>query len=142
MQLRVGHSYLRADLHASFGGSPRAGICPTASGPVLIFSDPPSGTKFGYDQHDEVVGAVYRYTGEGRAGDQQFIRGNKAVMSGRDLLLFSRIDQKSWRFVGKVGLDSTPYEMALAPDQQGFERQVIVFRFIEHDADFGLLGRN
>lgn len=142
MQLVVGKSYLRSDLHASFGGSPWAGICPTASGPVLIFSDPPSGTKFGYDQHDEVVGSIYRYTGEGRSGDQQLIRGNKAVLSGRKLLLFSRLDQKSWAYVGEVGLDEKPYELALAPDQHGFERQVIVFRFVQKAADFSLLKRN
>lgn len=142
MHLDIGHSYLRADLHAAFGGNPRAGICPTAAGPVLVFSDPPSGTKFGYDQHDEVVDGVYRYTGEGRTGDQQLIRGNKALLSGKPLLMFARADQKSWVFVGEVGLTDPPYELADAPDQLGFERRVLVFRFIELSADFNLLTRN
>lgn len=142
MQLVVGQSYLRADLHTSFGGNPRAGICPTASGPVLVFSDPPSGTKFGYDQHDEVVNGVYRYTGEGRTGDQQLIRGNRAILSGKPLLMFARLDQKSWVYVGEVGLGDPAYELAQAPDQLGFERSVLVFRFIELNADFKLLRRN
>lgn len=142
MELVVGQSYLRTDLHAALGGSPRAGICPTSSGPVLVFSDPPSGTKFGYDHHDEVVGGFYRYTGEGRTGDQQIIRGNKAILSGRSLLMFSRLDQKSWVYVGEVGLAEPPYQIAQAPDQLGFERDVFVFRFKELKADFNLLGRN
>ena len=74
MKLEIGRSYLKLDLHNSFGGNPRAGICPTASGVVLVFSDPPSGTRFGYDQNDGVVGNVYRYTGEGQTGDQQLVR--------------------------------------------------------------------
>lgn len=142
MDLVVGQSYLRSDLHARFGGNPRAGICPTASGPVLFFSDPPSGTKFGYDQHDEVVAGIYRYTGEGRTGDQQIVRGNRAILSGKPLLMFSRIDQKSWVFVGQVGLAEPAYEIADAPDQLGFERKVLVFRLTELDADFSLLRRN
>lgn len=142
MQLVVGNSYLRVDLHSAFGGSPRAGICPTASGPVLVFSDPPSGTKFGYDQHDEVIDGIYRYTGEGRTGDQQLIRGNKAILSGKPLLMFARLDQKSWVFVGEVGLADPAYELADAPDQLGFERTVLVFRFVELEADFQLLKRN
>ena len=142
MELVVGQSYLRADLHASFGGNPRAGICPTKSGPVLVFSDPPSGTKFGYDQHDEVIGDIYRYTGEGRTGDQQLIRGNKSILSGKPLLMFARLDKKSWVYVGEVGLADPPFETAEAPDQLGFERTVLVFRFVESKADFNLLKRN
>lgn len=142
MQLVIGHSYLRTDLHIAFGGNPRAGICPTAAGPVLIFSDPPSGTRFGYDQHDEVVDGVYRYTGEGRTADQQLVRGNKAIISGKPLIMFARLDRKSWIFVGEVGLATPEYEVASAPDQHGFERSVLVFRFIELAADFKLLKRN
>ena len=142
MELEVGKSYLRLDLHNAFGGNPRAGICPTASGAVLVFSDPPSGKKFGYDQNDGVVGHVYRYTGEGQTGDQQLVRGNKALLSKRKLLLFSRQDAKSWIYIGEVRLDNEPYELRSAKDSRGEMRQVLVFRFIEQSANFNLLNRN
>lgn len=138
MQLVVGESYLRSELHSNFGGNPRAGICPTQS-VVLIFSDPPSGTRFGYDQHDYVSGGIYSYTGEGRRGDQQLVRGNKALLSGKPLLLFSRIDAKSWVFIGEVGLADPEFEIEKAPDQSGVPRNVLVFRFVPLNARFELL---
>jgi hypothetical protein len=142
LKLEIGQSYLKLDIHSAFGGNPRAGICPTMSGVVLVFSDPPSGTRFGYDQNDEVVQGVYRYTGEGQSGDQQLVRGNKALLAGKTMFLFSRQDAKSWIFVGEVGLDTEPFEIMTAPDLSGNLRRVFVFRFIEKNADFGLLGRN
>lgn len=142
MKLQVGLSYLRSELHQHFGGNPRAGICPTRSGPVLVFSDPPSGTRFGYDANDEVVGDIYRYTGEGRSLDQQFVRGNKALLGAEVILLFSRIDSKSWIFVGEVSLADPAFEFAQAPDQLGNLRRVIVFRFLAKNAELSLIGRN
>jgi hypothetical protein len=142
LKLEIGHSYLKLDLHRAFGGNARAGIAPTPSGRVLIFSDPDSGIPFGYDQNDGVVANIYRYTGEGQVGDQQLIRGNKALLSGGALLLFCRQDSKSWIFVGEVGLDSTPFELTTAPDIRGLPRTVIVFRFTPKNANFGFLKRN
>ena len=142
MNLEIGKSYLKLDIHNAYGGNPRAGICPTASGVVLVFSDPPSGTRFGYHQNDELVQGVYRYTGEGQAGDQQLVRGNKALLSDKKLLLFARQDVKSWFFVGEVTLDAEPFEIVSAPDVNGKLRKVFVFRFIERNADFALLNRN
>lgn len=142
MKLEIGQSYLKLDIHNAYGGNPRAGICPTAAGVVLIFSDPPSGTRFGYDQNDEVVEGIYRYTGEGQSGDQQLVRGNKALLSDQKLLLFARQDLKSWIFVGEVALDPEPFEIATAPDRNEKLRKVLVFRFIEQNADFALLSRN
>lgn len=137
--LEVGSLHLRADIHAQFGGNPRAGICPTKSGPVLIFSDPASGTPFGYDQYDYLENGIYNYTGEGRGGDQVFLRGNKAIIENRPLLLFSRVDRKSWRFIGEVALADPAFSFAIAPDQAGNSRQVIVFRFRPLAANFELL---
>lgn len=142
MKLEIGRSYLKLDIHNAYGGNPRAGICPTAAGVVLIFSDPPSGTRFGYDQNDEVVEGVYRYTGEGQSGDQQLVRGNKALLSGKKLLMFARQDAKSWIFVGEVALDAEPFEIVTAPDRDENLRKVFVFRFKEQIADFALLSRN
>lgn len=139
MKLIIGASYLKAELHAAFGGNPRAGICPTKSGPVLIFSDPKSGAPFGYDTHDQVVEGIYRYTGEGRRGDQQLVRGNKALLERSELLLFSRIDRQSWCFVGSVKLAKPEFETAAAKDEKGLPRQVFVFRFAPLAADFSLI---
>jgi hypothetical protein len=106
---------------------------------VLIFSDPASGAPFGYDSHDYLADGIYHYTGEGRVGDQLFIRGNKAILQNRELLLFSRVDQKTWRFVGEVRLAEPPFLTAKAPDQKGLEREVIVFRLKPVSAKFALL---
>jgi hypothetical protein len=137
--MEVGSLHLRSELHVQFGGNPRAGICPTKSGLVLIFSDPASGKPFGYDSHDYLADGIYHYTGEGRVGDQLFVRGNKAILQNRELLLFSRVDQKTWRFVGEVRLAEPPFLTAKAPDQKGLEREVIVFRLKPVSAKFALL---
>lgn len=138
--LEVGSYHLRAQLHATYGGNPRAGICPTKSGPVLIFSDPVSGTPFGYDAHDYLKDNVYHYTGEGRVGDQQLVRGNRALVNpARELLLFAKQDSKTWRFVGEVALATPAYVAAKAKDQNGNLRTVLVFRFRELRADFTLI---
>ena len=138
--LEIGSYHLRAELHARFGGNPRAGICPTKTGPVLIFSDPASGKPFGYDAHDYLEGNVYHYTGEGRVGNQQLVRGNRALLDpAKKLLLFAKQDAKTWRFVGEVSLASPPYLEAKAKDQNGTVRTVLVFRFQELRADFSLL---
>lgn len=138
--LEIGSYHLRSELHAKFGGNPRAGICPTKSGPVLIFSDPASGSPFGYDAHDYLKDGIYHYTGEGRVGNQQLLRGNRALLdTGKDLLLFSKLDPKTWRFVGEVKLATPAYLEARAKDQNGNQRTVLVFRFQEHRADFSLI---
>ena len=135
----VGSYHLRAEIHQRFGGNPRAGICPTPSGAVLIFSDPASGKPFGYDAHDYLKNGVYHYTGEGRVGDQKLVRGNRAIVKGSPLLLFSRLDKKTWIFVGEVALAEPGYEISAAKDQLGNLRQVLVFRFQPLSADFELL---
>lgn len=137
--MKIGSLHLRSELHAQLGGNPRAGICPTKSGAILIFSDPASGAPYGYDSHDYLADGIYHYTGEGRVGDQLFIRGNKAIMERKKLLLFARVDQKTWRFVGEVGLAEPPFLMAKTPDQSGHEREVIVFRFKPVSGNFELL---
>ena len=138
--LEIGSFHLRAELHARFGGNPRAGICPTKAGPVLIFSDPISGSPFGYDAHDYLEDNIYHYTGEGRVGNQQLVRGNRALLDpARKLLLFAKQDAKTWRFVGEVELANPSYIEAKAQDQNGNQRNVLVFRFQELRADFSLL---
>ena len=105
----------------------------------MIFSDPKSGVPFGYDQHDFVEDGIYHYTGEGRVGAQQLVRGNKAIMEGNTLLLFARVDRHSHVFVGEVGLADPPYYLATAEDSKGNPRSVIVFRLLPSRADFAFL---
>lgn len=137
--MEIGSYLLRSEIHGRYGGNPRAGICPTKSGAVLIFSDPVSGAPFGYDSHDYLLDGIYHYTGEGRSGNQQFVRGNRALLENSPLLLFSRVDQYSWRFVGEVSLAEPKFLLARAKDQSGNDRDVLVFRFREVAADFELL---
>jgi 5-methylcytosine-specific restriction protein A len=139
VKLEIGLTYLRSELHQNFGGNPRAGICPTRSGAVLVFSDPPAGARFGYQINDEVVDDVYRYTGEGRLGHQQLVRGNKALLEADEILLFSRVDSRSWSYIGEVSLGDPPYEITEAPDQAGNLRSVLVFRFKAKSANLDLL---
>ena len=136
----VGSFHQRSELHARFGGNPSAGICGTKSKTVLIFSDPPSGSPFGYDENDYLDSGTYHYTGEGRVGDQQLVRGNRAILEAKALLLFSRVDRQTHVFVGEVGLADPPYLVQRAKDAHGNQRSVLVFRFAPIRADFGLLG--
>lgn len=107
---------------------------------MLIFSDPVSGSPFGYDAHDYLESNIYHYTGEGRVGNQQLVRGNRALLDpARELLLFAKQDAKTWRFVGEVALAEPAYLEAKATDQNGNQRTVLVFRFKELRADFSLI---
>jgi len=82
----------RRQLHAALGGIQQSGISPSSLEPlVLLFSDPVSGPQHGYIDGWQQDG-FYHYTGEGQHGDQEMVRGNKAIRdhatAGRELHLF------------------------------------------------------
>ena len=45
----------------------------------MIFTDPATGHGHGYD--DRWEGVIFSYVGEGQRGNQQLIRGNKAILN-------------------------------------------------------------
>ena len=68
MDLTIGKTYKRTDIHEAFGGSRYSGISPLKDGTkVLIFSNH-VGESHGYQ--DGWEGQYYYYTGAGQVGDQ------------------------------------------------------------------------
>jgi 5-methylcytosine-specific restriction protein A len=86
----VGRTYRRRDIHAQYGGQRQGGISTPVRQPfILLFT----GTGEHYGHHDGwEANGVYRYSGEGQAGDMVFTGGNKAIRdhakNGKDLHLF------------------------------------------------------
>lgn len=118
-------------------------IEPTGRTPnVLVFADPHK-TTHGHDGW-AADRSAYFVTGEGRRGDQSWTHGNDALRNhadqGRAVRLFEV--EQTWRPGGKnhcylgefVLCPEDPYRMDVAPDSDGAERQVIVFKLVSKDA--------
>ena len=123
----------RVDLHRRYGGNTQSGIAPLRNSPnILIFSDPRAGEEHGY--HDRWESAeILHYCGEGQVGDQEFVRGNKAILEyaerGRALRVF-RGARGEVRYLGEFELDEAqPFYWADAPQSSSAAtRKVIMFR--------------
>ncbi|MFM8857409.1 MAG: hypothetical protein ACKOI2_09445 [Actinomycetota bacterium] len=127
----------RAEL-AKFGGNQQAGIAHSATTPnIMIFSDPGSPNSAGY-HFDGWDGDVFRYTGEGKYGDQEMTDGNKAIRDhiadGRALRVFvadgtlAGKKTKLQRYLGEFALDADkPYDVKRDRDLDGNMRDVYVF---------------
>ena len=90
--LQPGASIKRRELHQLFGGGWQGGISSSATSPnVFLFSDPDSGEAHGYIDTWKDDGC-FHYTGEGQCGDQEMVRGNRAILDaskeGRALRVF------------------------------------------------------
>jgi hypothetical protein len=147
--LPIGSEVTRAEVAEVYGGGSQGGICPSAkSDNILIYSDPSTGTLNGYnfDGWSDAERGVYYYTGEGQIGDQTFTVGNKAIQeqprTGKTIRFFEAVDGrprrggKLQRYVGPFRLDSvTPYRIETAPDRNGDQRHVIVFRLLSLSPD-------
>tara|TARA_B100001093_G_C26728833_1_gene971245 strand:+ start:248 stop:1150 length:903 start_codon:yes stop_codon:yes gene_type:complete len=126
----IGEKVFRKNLHKELGGSVQGGICPTASGRIILFSDPKVGGEFGY--HDGWSNGVYLYYGEGQVGDMQFSRGNKAILNhkvdGKQLHLFMGA-KKQVIYENEFEIDEQrPFELIESKDKNDDERISIVFR--------------
>jgi 5-methylcytosine-specific restriction enzyme A len=134
----VGRVYdRRRDVHARYGGQQQGGISTPRHAPYVFLFSSPTGEQYGY--HDGWTDdGVYLYTGEGQAGDMEFVRGNQAVRDhaaeGRDLYLFeSPGNRDGCRYVGQF--HCAGWETRVAPDTAGSPRRVIVFHLLpEGDA--------
>lgn len=128
--LLPGQRIRRRELHESFGGSRQSGISPSRETPnILIFSEPESGEQHGYIdgwKDDE----CFHYTGEGKSGDQELVRGNRAIIEaekvGRALRVFN-VSRGEAEYQGRFALDAErPWYRTDA--EKGPQRTVIVFR--------------
>lgn len=143
-EIRPGGLYTRQSITEAFGGSMYTGIAPSPRSPtVTLYSDPEKEVQLGYKAGWEVErdgsGPVMWYTGEGSRGDQSLTRGNRALLRHREECRVLRVFQASgtvhgshtkvFRYLGEFEIDPVrPFEMGLAPDQDGEKRQVFHFR--------------
>lgn len=138
----VGSLSTRAELVEKYGGSRYPGIAPaTASGNILLFSDPLRGTKYGYNFDGPGEDESYYYTGQGAHGHQSLSGNNGSVLAhetlNRALRLFvadgfdGKTETKLQRYVGQFRIDPiAPYSQQPAPDVSGAERDVLVFHLL------------
>lgn len=145
--LAPGDVTTRSAISAAYGGSIYGGIEPSTRTPnVVIYTDPAQGALNGYnyDGWDSREEGVFYYTGEGRKGDQRMAVGNKALMdhaeTGKTIRLFEAIGTgkqrggKQQRYVGAFRIDpSQPWRFEDAPDADGVQRKVIVFRLLSEE---------
>jgi hypothetical protein len=141
---QVGAVATRSEIHGRYGGAIYGGIEPSTTTPnLMIYTDPKQGALNGYDYDgwDRNDPNVFYYTGAGRRGDQKMSNRNLAVLNHardrRAIRLFEAVDEpqtvggKRQAYVGAFYLDPAhPFRMAPAPDADGNQRQVIVFRLI------------
>ena len=132
--LKKGDTIRRTLLHKQFGGGGQGGISPCRRSPnILIFSDYTEGEQHGY--LDRWEGDTFLYVGEGQVGDQQMIRGNKAILEhvedGRPIRLFWGC-RGEVTYGGEFRIDKdTPWSTEKATSKSGKMRNVIVFHLRE-----------
>jgi hypothetical protein len=132
--ISLGEETRRVELHDRYGGSRQGGTIPSRSTPnIFLFLDKKVGVGHGY--YDGWAGDRFYYTGHGQTGDQEFHRGNLAVLnhasSGKALRVFRGV-RGHVTYLGEFRLDpDQPYFEMEAPEAgSNATRQVIVFRLI------------
>jgi 5-methylcytosine-specific restriction protein A len=133
-----GRLYHRArDIHQLYGGQERGGISTPDEVPFIFLFTGESGSRYGYEDKWLDDGS-FEFTGEGRAGPMEFVRGNRAIrdqgLNGKDLLLFQTVTRKGfYRYVGCFGCCG--YDLRPGVDEQGNPRQIIVFKLARTDGE-------
>jgi 5-methylcytosine-specific restriction enzyme A len=128
----VGRTYnRRRDIHGRFGGQQQGGISTPKDYPLVVAFTGTSGQQHGYADGWTTDG-VYRYFGEGQAGDMAWRGGNAAirddVAAGEDLLLVETLGDGSARFLGEFVCAG--YDLEFASDGKGALRRAIVFNLV------------
>lgn len=137
--LEPGDTVRRRELHAVFGGQQQQGISTPVQGEnIFIFTDPVKGAKYGYDQFEGLnEDGTYSYTGEGTVGDQQYLRGNRALgesaKNGKIIRLFRTKDVNA-TYIGAFTTASPPFQLVTIPDVGGNPRQAFLFHLVPVDA--------
>jgi hypothetical protein len=142
--LEIGDTVRRRQVHEAYGGQQQGGISTPRSAPeILIFTDPVSGARYGYDKHEGLrENGSYFYTGEGQHGPQTFIRGNLALrdaaLTGKTIRLFTTKGTAA-TYVGAFTTGDPVYKLETIPDVDGEPREGIIFNLVPLHADLTLL---
>ncbi len=99
----------RTDIHDQFGGNQQSGIVTTLDSPFIFLFSALRGEEYGY-RDGWISDNEYGYSGEGKYGNQRFMRGNRAirdhVSDGRELHLFERHEVGTYTYIGQFSFDS------------------------------------
>jgi hypothetical protein len=120
--------YKRSLIHDEYGGNRQGGIAPSAKAPYIFIFSGKSGAQYGYkDGWDNQN--IFSYTGEGQAGDMQFIRGNLALKEhlniGKRVFLFEIEGGGLVKFISEMEFYDADYFET--PDINGTNRIGIKF---------------
>jgi hypothetical protein len=138
--IMVGQTLRRREVHALVGGQQQGGIVTPRGRPdILIFTDPQRGAEFGYDRYEGMRSdGTYSYTGAGQFGDQEMVRGNKAIQEaprqGKIIRLF-QVDGTLVTYRGAFTVGNPAYQEVPIPDAAGAYRKGIIFKLEPIDAD-------
>lgn len=142
--LEIGDKVLRRAIHRQYGGGQQGGISMSSkTSDIFIFTNPARGSRYGYDLHEGLqADGSFAYTGEGQSGDQEFTRGNKALLNaadeGRVIRLFSAKPPYA-TYVGAFTTGDPVCTFQEIPGQDGLLRRAIVFNLVPLDASTSLL---
>ena len=120
--------YKRSLIHDEYGGNRQGGISPSAKVPYIFIFSGKSVAQYGYrDGWDN--NNIFSYTGEGQAGDMQFIRGNLALKEhlniGKRVFLFEIEGGGLVKFISEMEFYDADYFET--PDINGSNRIGIKF---------------
>lgn len=137
--LEVGDTVRRRDLQKLYGGNPQTGIVTSPRiSDIFVFTDPVRGARYGYDILEGLQpDGSFAYTGEGRSGDQEFTRGNKALLEAADEGRIIRVFRAASPYATYVGAFTTGDPVCSIheiPGEDGERRRAIVFNFVPLDA--------
>lgn len=142
--LEVRDVVARRRIHDAYGGQEQSGIVTPRSIPdILIFTDPVSGARYGYDRFEGLdEDGSYWYTGQGQRGPQTFARGNLALrdaaVKGRTIRLFTTKGPLA-TYVGAFTNGQPTYRTETIRDVDGAPREGIIFNLVPLEADETLL---
>jgi hypothetical protein len=138
-----GQEVTKAAVHKALGGSDQHAMTSCLSrSAFLIFYDPKSGRKFGYDLWEgEQADGTISYTGQGVKGDQKMRGPNLGLIRAaqenapihffrRPELGVKRVKGNPYTYVGRVLLGDPMFQVQVAPDEDGRNRKVFVFKLV------------
>lgn len=145
--LEVGNTVRRRQLHSQYGGGQQGGISSSSrTSDIFIFTNPARGSRYGYDLHEGLQpDGSFAYTGEGQSGNQEFTRGNKALLNAADERRTIRVFSAQPPYATYVGAFTTGDPLCSFPEIPGADgspRRAIIFNLVPLDANLTLLTPN
>ena len=141
--ISLGSELTKSKIHQLLGGSDQHAMTSCMKGKsFLLFHDPKTGKKYGYDTWEgQNADGSFSYTGQGVVGDQKMTRSNlglmKASEKGHPIHFFKRPEigkprdkKNAYTYAGEVILGSPPYRTESALDSHKNLRKVFVFNLL------------